>query len=189
MAGPNIDIFNTGYRPVPSAIPVWPDGRQATWPATTSTLISGERDGVVIDVLVTKSESQELADWLATTGKNLTEVYITHAHGDRFFGLNTVLDKFPQARAVALPEIVPLLAEQATPDGCRSGTASSLTSCSRSRRCLSRSTSGSSTLKAIRSTCSSSDRAMWPIRPPSTSLTSTHFFPATPRSARPRPVP
>jgi len=45
MAGLNIDIFNTGYRPVPSAIPVWPDDRQATWPATTSTLISGERDG------------------------------------------------------------------------------------------------------------------------------------------------
>ena len=67
MAGLNIDIFNAGYRPVPSAIPVWPDGRQATWPATTSALISGERDGVLVDALVTKGESQELADWLATT--------------------------------------------------------------------------------------------------------------------------
>jgi len=107
MAGLNIDVFNAGYRPVPSAIPVWPDGRQA--PPSTSTLISGERDGVLVDALVTKGESQELADWLATTGKNPTEVYITHAHGDHFFGLNTVLDKFPKARAVALPEIVPLL--------------------------------------------------------------------------------
>ena len=116
MAGLNIDIFNAGYLPVPSAVPVWPDGRQATWPATTSTLISGERDGVLVDALVTKGESQELADWLATTGKNLTEVYITHAHGDHFFGLNTVLDNFPRARAVALPELVPLLAEQTTPE-------------------------------------------------------------------------
>jgi hypothetical protein len=63
MAGLNIEIFNTGYRPVPSAIPVWPDDRQATWPATTSTLISGERDGVLVDALVTKGESQELVDW------------------------------------------------------------------------------------------------------------------------------
>src|SRR4051812_11091515 len=61
MAGLNIDIFNTGYRPVPSAIPVWPEGRQATWPATTSTLIAGECDGVLVDALVTKGESQELA--------------------------------------------------------------------------------------------------------------------------------
>lgn len=79
-------------------------------------MISGEHDGVLVDALATKSESQELADWLATTGKNLTEAYITHAHGDHFFGLNTVLDKFPKARAVALPELVPLLAEQTTPE-------------------------------------------------------------------------
>jgi glyoxylase-like metal-dependent hydrolase (beta-lactamase superfamily II) len=98
MAGLNLDIFNAGYRPVPSALPVWPEDQQATWPATTSTLISGERDGVLVDALATKGESQELADWLATTGKNLTEVYITHAHGDHFFGLNTVLDKYPSAR-------------------------------------------------------------------------------------------
>ena len=70
MAGLKIDIFNAGYRPVPSAVPVWPHGRQATWPATTSTLISGERDGVLVDALATKDESQELTEWLATTGKN-----------------------------------------------------------------------------------------------------------------------
>jgi glyoxylase-like metal-dependent hydrolase (beta-lactamase superfamily II) len=116
MAGLNLDVFNSGYRPVPNALPVWPDGWQATWPATTSTFISGERDGVLVDALATKGESQELADWLATTGKNLIEVYITHGHGDHFFGLNTVLDRFPKARAVALPELVPLLAEQATPE-------------------------------------------------------------------------
>ena len=71
---------------------------------------------MLVDALATKGESQELADWLATTGKNLTEVYITHAHGDHFFGLNAVLDTFPEARAVALPELVPLLADQATPE-------------------------------------------------------------------------
>jgi glyoxylase-like metal-dependent hydrolase (beta-lactamase superfamily II) len=116
MAALNIDVFNSGYLPVPSALPVWPEGWQATWPASTSTLVSGERDGVLIDALVTKDESRELADWLTGTGKNLTDVYITHAHGDHFFGLNTILETFPQARAVALPEVVPGLAEQATPD-------------------------------------------------------------------------
>jgi hypothetical protein len=59
MAGLKIDIFNTGYRPLPSAIPIWPDGLQATWPATTSTRISGERDGVLVDALAAMGESQE----------------------------------------------------------------------------------------------------------------------------------
>lgn len=116
MAALKIDVFNSGYLPVPSALPVWPEGWQATWPASTSTLVSGERDGVLIDALVTKDESQELVDWLTGTGKNLTDVYITHGHGDHFFGLNTILETFPQARAVSLPEIVPILAEQVTPD-------------------------------------------------------------------------
>jgi hypothetical protein len=31
MAGLNLDISNAGYLPVPSAVHVWPDGRQATW--------------------------------------------------------------------------------------------------------------------------------------------------------------
>jgi glyoxylase-like metal-dependent hydrolase (beta-lactamase superfamily II) len=116
MAALNIDVFNSGYLPIPSALPVWPEGWQATWPASTSILVSGERDGVLIDALVTKDESRELADWLTGTGKNLTDVYITHGHGDHFFGLNTILETFPHARAVSLPEIVPALADQATPD-------------------------------------------------------------------------
>jgi glyoxylase-like metal-dependent hydrolase (beta-lactamase superfamily II) len=111
-----LDVFNTGYRPVPSAIPVWPEEWQATWPATTASLISGERDAVLVDSLVTKGESKELADWLIATGKNLTQLYITHGHADHFFGLNTVLETFPNAKAVALAEIVPFLQEQTTPE-------------------------------------------------------------------------
>jgi glyoxylase-like metal-dependent hydrolase (beta-lactamase superfamily II) len=110
-----VDVFNAGYRPVPSAIPVWPSEWQATWPASTAILVAGDRDAILIDALVTKGESQELADWLAGTGKNLTRVYVTHGHGDHFFGLNTVLEANPQAEAVALAEIVPFLQEQVTP--------------------------------------------------------------------------
>jgi glyoxylase-like metal-dependent hydrolase (beta-lactamase superfamily II) len=116
MGDLKIDVFNSGYLPVPSAIPVWPDGQQATWPASTSTLVSGERDGVLIDALATKAQGQQLADWLATIGRKVTDVYITHAHADHFFGLNRILERYPGARAVALPDLVPLYAEQVTPD-------------------------------------------------------------------------
>jgi glyoxylase-like metal-dependent hydrolase (beta-lactamase superfamily II) len=110
-----LDVFNSGYKPIPSGSPVWPDGWQATWPATTATLLSGDRDAVLVDSLLTKAESQRLADWLAGFGKQLTEVYITHAHADHFFGLNAVLQANPGAKAVALAEIVPFLQEQVTP--------------------------------------------------------------------------
>jgi glyoxylase-like metal-dependent hydrolase (beta-lactamase superfamily II) len=111
-----IDVFNTGYRPVPSASPVWPDGQQATWPATTATLVSGDRDAILVDALTTRAQSKELSDWLLATGKNLTQIYITHGHADHFFGLNTVLETFPEAKAVALPDVVPFVDEQASPE-------------------------------------------------------------------------
>jgi hypothetical protein len=39
----SIDVFNSGYKPIPGG-PGWDDSTPATWPASTSTLISGERD-------------------------------------------------------------------------------------------------------------------------------------------------
>jgi glyoxylase-like metal-dependent hydrolase (beta-lactamase superfamily II) len=142
MAGSlQLDVFNTGYRPVPSAIPVWPDGWQATWAATTASLISGDRDGIVVDALVTKEESGELSDWLLASGKNPTQIYITHGHGDHFFGLNTVLETFPSAKAVARAEIVPFIAEQTTPEWMQIWEGIFPVSSLRSRRCRRRSTS------------------------------------------------
>jgi glyoxylase-like metal-dependent hydrolase (beta-lactamase superfamily II) len=110
-----LDVYNSGYKPVPSLVPVWPESSQATWPATTVTLISGESQAVMVDSLVTMKESADLTRWLHGLGKQPTQVYITHAHGDHFFGLNSVLEAFPDARAVALPALVPLFQEQTTP--------------------------------------------------------------------------
>ena len=82
------------------------------WSPTASTLIAGERDAVLVDPLMTVDESRALADWTAATGKNVTTVFITHAHGDHFFGAPAVLDRFPGAELVATPGVVEHLAAQ-----------------------------------------------------------------------------
>jgi glyoxylase-like metal-dependent hydrolase (beta-lactamase superfamily II) len=111
----SLDVYISGYKPVPSFVPDWPESWQATWPATTCTLILGDTDAVLVDSLLTIKESDELATWVRSHGKNLTAVYITHAHADHFFGLGSVLDSYPDAVPVALADIVPLLQEQTTP--------------------------------------------------------------------------
>jgi len=84
-----------------------PPGKEPLmWVANSSTLISGARDAVLVDTFLTIEQSQILVDWVVASGKNLTAIYITHGHGDHFFGLAPLLERFPEARAVATPAIV-----------------------------------------------------------------------------------
>jgi glyoxylase-like metal-dependent hydrolase (beta-lactamase superfamily II) len=85
------------------------------WVANSSTLIYGERDAVLADTFLTTRQSQALVDWVVASGKNLTAIYVTHGHGDHFFGLAPLLERFPHARAVAIPEIVKAMHEHLSP--------------------------------------------------------------------------
>jgi len=76
------------------------------WVANSSTLIYGARDAVLVDTFLTAEQSKILLDWVVSCERSLTTIYVTHGHGDHFFGLAPLLDRFPQARAVAVPEVV-----------------------------------------------------------------------------------
>jgi glyoxylase-like metal-dependent hydrolase (beta-lactamase superfamily II) len=86
------------------------------WVANSSTLICGERDAILVDTFLTTEQSQTLLDSIVARGKNLTAIYITHGHGDHFFGLALLLERFPEARAVATPEVVKAMHEHLSPD-------------------------------------------------------------------------
>jgi glyoxylase-like metal-dependent hydrolase (beta-lactamase superfamily II) len=74
--------------------------------SVNSTLISGERDAILIDPQFLLSEAHRLAALILESGKRLTTVYVTHAHPDHYFGLAVMRQAFPEARFVALPEVV-----------------------------------------------------------------------------------
>ena len=83
-----------------------PGQSRSTWSPISATLISGRHDAVLVDPLMTIEQGMAVADWVSTTGKNLTTVYITHGHGDHWFGLGAVRERFPGARAVATPAVI-----------------------------------------------------------------------------------
>jgi len=93
-----------------------PGKEELMWVANSSTLIYGERDAVLVDTFLTTEQSKTLLDWVVARGKNLTAIYITHGHGDHFFGLAPLLERFPRAKAVATPEIVKAMNDQLSPD-------------------------------------------------------------------------
>jgi glyoxylase-like metal-dependent hydrolase (beta-lactamase superfamily II) len=93
-----------------------PPGKEALmWVANSSTLIYGEHDAVLVDTFLTTVQSQTLLDWVVGRGKNLTAIYVTHGHGDHFFGLAPLLERFPHARAVATRDVVEAMQEHLSP--------------------------------------------------------------------------
>src|SRR6187200_1486753 len=89
-----------------------PFGPPMAWDPMTSTLIYGENDAVLVDTLSTVAEAEALADWVALHHRNLTTIYITHGHVDHFTGLSVLLQRFPEARAIATPRTAALARTQ-----------------------------------------------------------------------------
>jgi glyoxylase-like metal-dependent hydrolase (beta-lactamase superfamily II) len=109
------DVFVTPGIPV-VAPDVAPGEHERPWPPISSTLIYGVRDAVLVDSFITLGQALAQADWIASTGKNLTTIYATHGHGDHFFGASVLLERFPHARFVAAPSAIQVMKEQLSPD-------------------------------------------------------------------------
>jgi len=109
------DVFVTPGIPIVAADR--PPGIEETrFQAMAATLIHGERDAVLVDAFLSVVQAHALADWVAAKGRNLTTIYLTHGHGDHWFGVGTLLERFPGAKAVATPDTLKMMRFNASPD-------------------------------------------------------------------------
>jgi glyoxylase-like metal-dependent hydrolase (beta-lactamase superfamily II) len=91
-------------QPIPVATTALvPNGERRMFSPMTSTLIIGHRDAVLVDPPMTIDQTQALGDWIESFGVNLTHMYITHGHGDHWFGSGPLLNRFPGATVLATP--------------------------------------------------------------------------------------
>lgn len=72
----------------------------------TSTLIEGEKDAILVDAQFTVADAHRLTAMIVESGKNLKQVFVTHAHPNHFFVLEVVLKQFPKAQVIARPDVV-----------------------------------------------------------------------------------
>jgi len=89
----------------------WPDIPSGTFSPTTATLISGPSEAVLIDAQYLKDDVRDLADLIERTGKQLTAIYVTHDHPDHYLGIGPLMERFPDAKCVALPHVVESMKE------------------------------------------------------------------------------
>jgi glyoxylase-like metal-dependent hydrolase (beta-lactamase superfamily II) len=79
---------------------VLPNGEPKRFSPEASTLIYGSRDAVLTDPGMTADQARAVGDWVAGKGRNLTDIFITHGHGDHWFAAGLLAERFG-ARVVA----------------------------------------------------------------------------------------
>jgi glyoxylase-like metal-dependent hydrolase (beta-lactamase superfamily II) len=92
-----------------------PDGSTRMWSPITSTLIMGRHDAVLIDPPLTTTQAAEVGDWIVASGRELRQIYITHGHGDHWFGAIPLLQRFPGVIVAATKGTAELMKTQNEP--------------------------------------------------------------------------
>ncbi len=77
-----------------------PNGEPKRFSPMASTLICGSEDAVLTDPGLTEDQARVLGDWVAGKGRNLTDIFITHGHGDHWYAAGLLAERFG-ARVVA----------------------------------------------------------------------------------------
>src|SRR5216684_6396745 len=101
-----IEVYTTPMRSFRSATKPEGPGDLPTWSPTSSTLIYGDHDAILVDTLVTYDQVDALADWIDSKGRRLSRIYITHGHGDHWLGLARLIQRFPGATGLATAEVL-----------------------------------------------------------------------------------
>lgn len=94
-------------QPAPAALALQPfnPGESAIF-KVASTLVTGERDAVLIDAQFSTLDAARLVELIRASGKRLTTIYISHGDPDFYFGLETLHVAFPEAKIVASPATI-----------------------------------------------------------------------------------
>lgn len=93
----NYAVFVTPPIPQHSGTLNLPTGEPIAWSPTATTLIYGDRGAVLVDPPFTHTSVDALMSWIQDFGVPVTKIYITHGHGDHWFGVSDVLKRYPGA--------------------------------------------------------------------------------------------
>ena len=96
--GLTYDVFVND--PPPQDNGLLPNGEPKRFSPQASTLIYGSVDAVLTDPPMTADQARALGDWVAGKGRKVTDIFITHGHGDHWFSAGLLAERFG-ARIVA----------------------------------------------------------------------------------------
>ncbi len=92
-----------------------PNGDRRMFQPISSTLIVGAADAVLVDPPMTITQTDRVATWVEDSGKRLAHIFITHGHGDHWFGTAPLLRRFKGASAYAAEGTIEVMRMHAEP--------------------------------------------------------------------------
>jgi glyoxylase-like metal-dependent hydrolase (beta-lactamase superfamily II) len=96
--------------PIPFSSPdTAPNGQRQMFQYIATTLISGDQDAVLVDPPMTREQAAQVVKWVEASGKTLKHIFITHGHGDHWFGSAPLLERFPNVTVFAAPGTIELM--------------------------------------------------------------------------------
>ena len=94
-----LKVFTSPTRPIG-------DGGGRTFSPITSSLILGKSEAVLVDAQFFRNDVEALGDMIADSGRKLVTVFITHGHGDHYFGAGRLVERFAGAQVVTTPGVI-----------------------------------------------------------------------------------
>ncbi|KIV96920.1 hypothetical protein PV10_00733 [Exophiala mesophila] len=87
------------------------DPQKQWWQPITSTLIHGPASAVLVDPPITSAQAEAVGEWVDSIlslypDKKLRYIYITHAHGDHYFGASIIQKRFAGVEVLATAKVV-----------------------------------------------------------------------------------
>src|SRR5215471_12886807 len=73
---------------------------------SNSYLLSNGEEALLFDVFQLRSDAKRLAESVNASGKQLTKVWISHAHPDHFLQLDLILERFPEVEVLTTPNVL-----------------------------------------------------------------------------------
>lgn len=76
-----------------------------------STLLTGDKEAILVDAKFQKNDAKKLVSIIQASRKKLTTIFISHSDPDYYFGLDVILEHFPDAKVVSTAQTAYLIAE------------------------------------------------------------------------------
>lgn len=114
IAGLGLLAVAAGALAQPLTLDIYNPRENAVFPVS-STLISGEKDAILVDAQFSNNEAQALVERIRASGKRLTTIFISHGDPDFYFGLDTLTRAYPDAKVLATPATVAYIEKTRAP--------------------------------------------------------------------------